>query len=186
MSKNHQPQCQCPSGTSGDPRVSCVLVECTANQDCKSFEACVNGKCSNPCDYYNPCGEGATCRVTDHEFQCSCPAGLIGDPRFGCKKPSNRTQCVVDQDCPPTDGCILDALVTRYHSMVSAVYIRLSDSDSGATCRDLCETHQPCGPSAICSVIDSHPRRSMSCACPPGYHGDAKIECRSGKKESNC
>lgn len=161
--------------------MSCQLVECTADLDCKSFEACVNGECKDPCSYYNPCAVGATCRVASHEYTCTCPPGLQGDPRFSCAAPKDPLGCVVDKDCPDTHGCILSSLVTRYHSKISAVYVRFDDKDSGATCRDLCEEHKPCGPNAVCSVIDSKPRRSMSCACPPGFHGDAKIECRESE-----
>ncbi|KAG7155063.1 Neurogenic locus Notch protein-like 2, partial [Homarus americanus] len=183
---NHLAQCQCPPGMSGNPQVSCQLVECMADQDCKSFEACVNGECKDPCIYYNPCAKAATCQVANHKYECACPPGLHGDPRFSCEEPKDPSSCLVDQDCPPTHGCILKSLVTRYQSQISAVYIRLDDSDSGSTCRDLCQEHKPCGPNSICSVIDSKPLRSMSCACPSGYHGDAKVECREIPSQGGC
>uniref|UniRef100_A0A0P4W4Y1 EGF-like domain-containing protein n=1 Tax=Scylla olivacea TaxID=85551 RepID=A0A0P4W4Y1_SCYOL len=181
VSTNHQAQCECPPGTTGNPKHSCQIVECVNNNDCRNFEACVNGECKDPCTYYNPCAKDASCRVVDHMYKCYCLPGFTGDPRFSCEEPKDPSSCVVDQDCIPTHGCILDSLITRYHNKVSAVYIRQEDTDSSASCRDLCREHKPCGPNAVCSVIDSTPLRSMSCACPPGYHGDAKIECRSSE-----
>ncbi|MPC76474.1 hypothetical protein E2C01_070887 [Portunus trituberculatus] len=186
VSTNHQAQCECPPGTTGNPKHSCQIVECVNNNDCRNFEACVNGECKDPCTYYNPCAKDASCRVVDHTYKCYCLPGLTGDPRFNCEEPKDPSSCIMDQDCISTHGCILDSLVTRYHNKVSAVYIRQDDTDSGASCRDLCREHKPCGPNAVCSVIDSTPRRSMSCTCPPGYHGDAKIECRSIPSQGGC
>lgn len=181
VSSDHKGQCQCPPGTTGNPQHQCLIVECIQEDNCRNFEACINGECKEPCAYYNPCAKDAFCRVIDHEPKCECLPGFTGDPRFSCEEPKDPSTCVVDQDCVPTHGCILDSLVTRYHNKVSAVYIRQDDTSSGASCRDLCQEHKPCGPNAVCSVIDSTPRRSMSCSCPPGYHGDAKIECRLSK-----
>ena len=177
----HRPQCQCPPGTSGNPKVSCKVLECLVDSDCRSFEACVNEECKDPCSYYNPCAPNAVCKANDHTYECSCPSGFQGDPKQHCVLPKDPSGCLTDQDCPHTHGCILESLVTRYHSKVSAVYIRFDDSSSKSVCRDLCQEHEPCGPNAICSVIDSKPRKSMSCACPAGYHGDAKIECRESE-----
>ncbi|KAK7075250.1 hypothetical protein SK128_022664 [Halocaridina rubra] len=186
VSSNHRSQCHCPPGSSGNPDISCKVMECITDLDCRSFEACISGECQDPCIHLSPCASNAICKVNDHKHECTCPPGLFGNPHFSCIPPKDPIQCASDQDCPPTDGCILESLVTRYHNKVSAVYIRLDDSDSKSVCRDLCKEHKPCGINSICSVIDSKPRKSMSCACPNGYHGDAKIECRRIPSQVGC
>ena len=160
----------------------CEIIQCLKDNDCKSHEECIDGNCIDPCSYYSPCGENANCRVYNHTYQCSCSAGFEGNPKFSCQVPPKKKKgCLTDLDCPEGFGCIFDSAVTRYHNKVSAVYIRFEDASSGSTCRDLCKEHQPCGANAICSVIKSSPKRLMSCACPPGYHGDAKLECRKSE-----
>lgn len=48
-------------------------------------------------------------------------------------------------------------------------------------CKNPCGVTKPCGPNAICSVVDTLPLRKMICQCEPGYVGDADIGCRKGK-----
>lgn len=51
---------------------------------------------------------------------------------------------------------------------------------SGA-CKNPCAETTPCGKLAQCSVVDTLPLRTMACLCPPGYVGDADVECKLGK-----
>ena len=179
--RQHQATCRCPSGTEGDPMEFCSPVGCTSNNQCASFEACLNRACIDPCAGSDVCGVGAKCEVRDHEIACKCPRGTSGNPREFCEKVSNLTGCATDKDCPEGFGCIYEGSPIRYHSEVSAVYIRFDDASSGTICRDLCYEREPCGENAICTVLETEPRRTMSCSCPPGYHGDAKIECRKSE-----
>ena len=182
ITENHKSTCQCFPGTKGDPYIECKTIECLTNNDCKTHQICYENRCINPCDQFTPCGEKAQCRVYNHTHACSCPSGLEGNPNFSCSlPPKKKTGCLTDLDCPEGFGCIFNSSVTRYHNKVSAVYIRFDDASSGSVCRDLCEEHKPCGANAICSVIKSLPKRLISCACPEGYHGDAKLECRESK-----
>ena len=161
--------------------VLCSPVGCTANDQCTSFEACINRACINPCNDNSICGSNAKCEAHDHTPICNCPRGMTGDPFKLCEKISNLTGCVFDKDCPNGFGCIFEGSPVRYHSKVSAVYIRFDDPSSGTICRDLCYEREPCGDNSICTVLETMPKRTMSCSCPPGYHGDAKIECRKSK-----
>ena len=179
--KNHHPICKCPSGTEGDPMVLCSPVGCTSNDQCTPSEACINGACSSPCSSQARCGPNTKCEVENHSPVCKCVTGTSGDPVTGCTAIANLTGCVTDKDCPEGFGCIYEGTPIRYHSKVSAVYIRFDDPKSGTICRDLCLEREPCGQNAICTVLETLPRRTMSCSCPPGYHGDAKIKCRKSK-----
>ena len=60
-----------------------VLDFCSCSQRCKDNLACVDSKCVDPCTGF--CGNGAHCNVTNHEPQCSCPAGFTGNPHVSCQ-----------------------------------------------------------------------------------------------------
>lgn len=181
--KNNKATCRCPPGTEGDPMLLCSPVGCTSNEQCSEKEACINRGCVNPCSDASLCGTNAKCEVEKHNPICSCPRGMTGDPFQSCEKIANLTGCGTDRDCPVGYACIYEGTPVKYHSKVSAVYIRFDDKSSGTICRDLCYEREPCADNAICTVLETEPRRTVSCACPPGYHGDAKIECRKSKYE---
>lgn len=48
-------------------------------------------------------------------------------------------------------------------------------------CRNPCVETKPCVPNAVCTVVDTLPLRTMSCQCPPGFVGDADVECKLGE-----
>lgn len=58
-----------------------IAVGCRSNSDCPSNEACVNGKCVDPCR----CTPGSICEVKNHFPVCKCPPGTTGDPATGCR-----------------------------------------------------------------------------------------------------
>lgn len=57
---------------------------------------------SDPCEGAPTCGSCASCRVINHGVQCSCPAGLIGNPLISCIKPSVR--CDGNCECNAASG----------------------------------------------------------------------------------
>jgi len=58
-----------------------LVTGCRSNKECSTNEACINGKCSNPCR----CGPNAVCDVVNHKATCKCLAGYNGNPLLGCQ-----------------------------------------------------------------------------------------------------
>lgn len=148
----HKPQCVCPLGQHGDPMLQCIVLGCRTSDQCPSSHACVNQQCRNHCET-NVCGVGAKCAARAHNYTCSCPAGHSGDPYVACRQPETKV-CVVDHDCGVGLVCV------------------------GGVCANPCEQERPCAPNAVCIVKDSRPLKSVTCTCPPGFTGNAQIQCR--------
>lgn len=75
-----RPTCSCLPEMRGVPP-NC-RPECISNSECKSNEACISEKCTDPC--IGTCGLNAQCRVINHNPVCSCPTNYIGDPFVMC------------------------------------------------------------------------------------------------------
>lgn len=58
-----------------------LVTGCRSNEECSTNEACINGKCSNPCR----CGPNAVCDVLYHKATCKCLPGYNGNPLLGCQ-----------------------------------------------------------------------------------------------------
>ncbi|KAI5721711.1 hypothetical protein M8J77_024599 [Diaphorina citri] len=56
--------------------VQMQVTGCTSDSECHAHEACLNGKCSNPCR----CGPNAVCDVAFHKATCKCLPGYTGNP----------------------------------------------------------------------------------------------------------
>lgn len=73
--------CECPKGMSGDPYtngcngVPVARTECTSNDDCENYLACVHGSCISPCDNIR-CGPNAYCEPDKHAAWCRCVIGF--------------------------------------------------------------------------------------------------------------
>ena len=152
---NHKARCHCPDGYRGNPLVRCERPECTRDDECAFNLACRNERCEDPCN----CGVGAQCRVNNHRAQCRCPPGYVGNPDVRCEiqEVKKAPQCTMDSECSSKLACF------------------------SGECKNPCIVTKPCGPSAICSVVDTLPLRTMICECEPGYVGDADVGCRKGK-----
>jgi len=61
--------CKCPSGSFGDPKVSCTQGECQRDEDCSDQEACENYYCINPCKT-GTCQKDYFCKVIRHVPTC--------------------------------------------------------------------------------------------------------------------
>lgn len=86
ITQNHQMECQCLPGFIGNPFIQCTQLKgCRSDGECPSSEACINAKCSSPCE----CGPYAICEVFNHKAICKCPPGYIPNSFDGCDPPSN-------------------------------------------------------------------------------------------------
>ena len=74
------------------PKPVDVVVDCSSNDECPEYAACLNGACRNPCAYDDPCAPNAFCKVIFHSAKCACPAGYIGDPQTECRLPPRKTK----------------------------------------------------------------------------------------------
>ncbi len=154
----HTSQCSCPPGYFGDPRERCLTVECRIHDDCPNDKACYQNQCHDPCLIENPCAPTAICSTNRHTASCSCPPGLVGDPFVQCAVNDpiptiDDPDCEVDSDCPSGRACINDI------------------------CVNPCYTLSPCDATAICSVVDTVPFRTMICSCREGWQPDTDRSC---------
>lgn len=95
--------------------------------------------------------------------------------------------------CYSIFGTLNSDEILREHSLMSSVFSigrRGCQSDSecpsrmaciNEKCVNPCEEAGPCGKGGVCNVLDTTPVRTMICECPPGYEGNAVIECKPGK-----
>lgn len=60
---------------------------CQYNEDCPPHKLCdrLNRRCINPC-LADSCGENADCIPKDHESDCQCKPGYIGNPYIICNR----------------------------------------------------------------------------------------------------
>ena len=98
-------KCICPTGAIGDPyRHGCLLPnQCRQDNQCEDTLACIEGKCSNPCQS-DICGLNAICNVKTHRTACACEKGYLGNPfdkNIGCFK----VECIDDMDCSSDKFC---------------------------------------------------------------------------------
>lgn len=85
---NHNPQCTCLPGYTGNPLSQCREVPAITYEEPKR----------NPC-LPSPCGPYSICRVQNDRPVCSCTAGYLGAP------PNCRPECVVNSECPLDRAC---------------------------------------------------------------------------------
>ena len=53
---------------------------CTADTDCSPVEACINGRCQNPCDSRSPCDADSRCEVRDRQTTCLPIEPVVAEP----------------------------------------------------------------------------------------------------------
>ena len=157
--QNHAARCVCPPGLVGNPYVNCETVECYVNRDCDTTKACIQNQCLDPCLLDNVCAPTAICRVINHDASCTCPPGYIGDPMVLCTPkqepiPDLVVECEVDSDCPSGRACI------------------------NQRCVNPCYELNPCDVTAVCSVVDTVPFRTMICSCREGWAPDTDRSCK--------
>ncbi|KAF2350557.1 EGF-like domain [Trinorchestia longiramus] len=147
-------KCVCPSGTQGDPLLSChaIFGFCSSDVECKLEQACVSGECRSPCSTVPPpCGISAQCTVINHRSICQCRDGWEGDPRRRCTQVQTPIGvCGRHEDCASDREC----------------------ERSSGQCLDPCASN-PCAASALCFTVNHQP----VCNCPEGYSGNPLLEC---------
>lgn len=159
MGKQHQPKCQCPVGTNGNPFLVCSLErptitpECRTDADCASQLACINDRCENPCVNNNVCTPAQHCLVLDslplRTIICQCPPDTMVDPAGRCVAiVAVQPQCRRDNECNNEEKCI------------------------NGHCIDACYIDH-CGVNALCKSFN----HQAICTCAPGYTGNAHYEC---------
>ena len=79
----------------GLPTEPILTIGCYDNDECPLFNACENKKCINPCAERNPCAPTATCKVINHEPECTCPDGFIDTSSSGEKFPDFDVKCIM-------------------------------------------------------------------------------------------
>eukprot|EP00095_Tigriopus_kingsejongensis_P012598 maker-scaffold642_size120736-snap-gene-0.27 protein:Tk12598 transcript:maker-scaffold642_size120736-snap-gene-0.27-mRNA-1 annotation:"GH13743" len=156
--RSHQSTCECPPGYQGDPFVKCSTFECLTNDECPPTKFCMVNQCLDPCVVNEPCGRNAQCRVSQHMASCQCPPGTFGDPSIGCSPQPPvfepvEAECRIDSDCASSLACI------------------------DQSCQNPCYTIDPCDKSAVCSVVDTVPFRTMICKCRVGWVPDSSRSC---------
>lgn len=74
--------CVCPHGLVGDPfKTGCKQPgDCFTDSDCPNSAACIDNRCTNPCDTSGVCGRNAECLARDHVPICRCPGQTTGNP----------------------------------------------------------------------------------------------------------
>uniref|UniRef100_A0A6E8W1C0 Dumpy n=1 Tax=Anopheles coluzzii TaxID=1518534 RepID=A0A6E8W1C0_ANOCL len=151
----HRAACRCLPGLEGNPFERCRRVECHYDGECAKTLACQQEQCVDPCAN-SPCAQNAQCFVSNHQAQCKCPEQMPeGNPYSFCRpRAVEREECRVDGDCPSRMACI------------------------GNRCLNPCDELRPCAASALCTVQDSVPVRTMVCECPPLHVPDSAGECR--------
>lgn len=158
--KQHQPKCNCPLGTRGNPLIECSREqtpviqspECRLDSDCGSQLACINSHCANPCTI-NVCTPDQECRVLDsiplRTIMCECPPDTIVDSNGRCVNiVPIQPQCRTDNECSNEEKCVR------------------------ANCIDACRVDN-CGVNALCKSFN----HQAICTCAPGYTGNAHYEC---------
>lgn len=152
---DHHPQCSCPQGTQGDPKIICIISVCHYNEDCPDDQACdrLNRICRLVCDSES-CAETAYCRAINHQPKCYCPPGTTGIPDVDCSPISTQVECTSDDDCPHPFGCMNNL------------------------CKDPCSLSDMCAQDQDCRVLDTHPLRTMICECPSDTYTDSNGRCQ--------
>lgn len=209
---NHLAQCSCPQSFLGDPLVSCIqaaarcngncqcdesgycIKPCEKDTDCSCGETCHAAKCRTKCSSRNHCARGQICKNNVCIAGClssddctnieSCISNKCQNPcavnrpcgrNAVCKVSDHRSICL----CPdgfhgePTRTC------TPFECRVDEDCDTDKRCDQDKVCRNSCQETGVCGENAQCKVINRKPH----CSCPPGYIGNAIVECKQSSPD---
>lgn len=159
---NDDSQCSCGQICSvGKCRIKCNPGACPPGQLCKDG-ACVAGCRSNTdCPNDNSCINGQCLNPCLRDNACGKEALCrVSDHRTLCLCPDGYRgeptekcspfECQLDKDCEPNKRC------------------------RDGSCKNPCLEINTCGVNAQCRVVNRQPQ----CSCPPGFVGNALIECQ--------
>ena len=174
------PICSCKSEYIGVPPY--CKPECVSNSECPTHRACINEKCTNPCQ--SSCGLNAECNVISHSPSCSCPSDYTGNPFVECYRketvheilsPCQPSPCGANAICKELHNagscaCIPDYLGNPYEGCRPECVIN-SDCPSHKACiASKCQDPCPgaCAVNAVCQVVNHAP----TCSCNIDFTGD--------------
>lgn len=140
--RNKAGSCTCIKDYIGNPYEGC-RPECSINSDCSSNQACVSGKCKDPCP--GSCGQNAICQVINHLPQCTCFPGYSGDPFRFCS--------VIQRKIP---------LIKIFGQKLLFNYLLAIEEEETNPCQP-----NPCGPNSQCREVNGQ----AVCSCLPEYSG---------------
>lgn len=181
---NDRAVCSCSPGYRGTPP-SC-RPECLVSSECAPHLACIDQKCSDPCQ--GVCGYNALCQVSNHNPICSCPERHTGDPFVQCTevpKVVEPTNPCVPSPCGPNAQC-------RVQNNRPVCSCLTGMFGAPPYCRPECLINQDCpnylaclqnscvnpcvgscGINANCIVRNHRP----ICQCQEGFEGDPFSAC---------
>ncbi|CAB0029718.1 unnamed protein product, partial [Trichogramma brassicae] len=179
--------CECPRGTSGDPYghgcagTPTAKQECSSNNDCENYLACVHGSCVNPCDDV-PCGPNAYCEPDKHAAWCRCVIGYTENNNNECVSQCDGyvcgegAQCIVSYD-GPTCKCIEGFMGNPFPGGQCLPDVCSPDVPChepnlciGGRCKCRCEGVL-CGVGAMCDP------QTNKCVCNPYFIGNPDYLC---------
>ncbi|CAH1986493.1 unnamed protein product [Acanthoscelides obtectus] len=209
---NHVAQCSCPINFLGNPLVACTQVatrcnpscecdevgyctkSCSAMSECSCGETCVAGKCRNKCTSQSQCAQGQLCTrgacLPGCKSNNDCPNAEYCKNRK-CQDPcAQKNACGKSALCQAADHrkvCLCPDGYQGDPAKLCEQYECSKDEDCESNkkcgldkvCRNPCLEHNACGANAQCRVVDRKPL----CSCPPGYIGNAQVECKQTKNE---
>ena len=203
--KNHQPRCQCPPRTTGDPLERCSAMECVDNPDCPSGRSCVDNRCQNVCSFDGVCGANSDCTTIDNRPFCACRPGHTGDPRVGCTKIQ---QCAGDAECSANMLCAFGVCTPRCSTVRDCLENQvcvsgrctpkcrgIEDCPINSECRggvckaaDQCRRHGDCPSREACIVDSASGRRGCQdvCRVPNVCGKNAGCNARNHKAQCRC
>jgi len=193
--RNHQAQCKCPSGYTGDGSLGCSVFV-------PQVRAASPAAPINPC-HREPCGIDAVCTQRQDTPVCSCPFGYEGDPLTRCIKAecTSNAECRQHQACQGQkciDPCQIHNICgtgaeceVKNHQPVCSCGARMT-GDPFKSCRlfraeEYCEA-RPCGENTICKpIVDNQGNGRAQCSCIANYIGDPLTGCRAECiRDSDC
>jgi len=126
--------CKCPSGSFGDPKVSCTQGECQRDEDCSDTEACEDYYCVNPCKT-GTCQKDYFCKVIRHVPTCG--------RKFVAPKQEPRETFVIGESYKPGK----DSTISARGSAPSGVFV-IGSRHSGAGAKSSSQSSGYSGSSA--------------------------------------
>ena len=167
---------QCYSDTACNPGEICdggnCIIGCRKDSDCTFDRACFNSQCINPCSVQTPCGTNAECKPVLHRPNCRCVNNFEGNPYDYCKPISTKQSegCSRDTECHLGNICEQGNCVAGCRSDENCPNEKACIHRQ---CLQPCDYPDSCGINSQCITVGHRPR----CSCPPGYTGDANIQC---------
>ncbi|XP_022245556.1 fibrillin-1-like, partial [Limulus polyphemus] len=166
---------------------------CRSDNSCPTDKVCSRRKCVDPCRFSETCGVHAVCKTESHELSCNCPSGFFGNPLIECVEDINgcsvsadcekekvcednkcvsiREECENDSQCQLGEICQLTKCFEGCRSNANCPFDQICISGH---CQNPCLFKEACGLQANCFTE----RHEKICTCPPGFTGNARIECQ--------